>query len=58
MSLIDLFRLPTVSKRALSAVTSIPMKAVLAVQNARTVTVAKSGGNYGTYDVRWKVREP
>ena len=33
-------------------------QAASAVQNARTVTVAKSGGNYGTYDVRWKVCQP
>ena len=51
MNLSVLFRLPMASKRASTAETSIPMKAASAVLNVRTVTVAKSGGNYGTYDV-------
>ena len=40
------------------AETSTPMKVASAVANVPTVTVAKSGGEYGTDDVRWKVREP
>ena len=51
MSLIALSLLQIRSKRVLSAETSIPTKAASAVLNARTVTVAKSGGNYGTDDV-------
>ena len=51
MSLNALFRLPTVSKEALLAVTSIPTKAASAVASVLTVTVAKSGGEYGTDDV-------
>ena len=58
MNLIALSLWQTRSKRASTAETSIPMKAASAVLNVRTVTVAKSGGNYGTYDVRWKVCQP
>ena len=51
MSLIDLSLWRTKSKEASTAETSIPMKAVSGAESARTVTVAKSGGNYGTDDV-------
>ena len=51
MSLTVLFRLPTVSKRASTAVTSIPMKAASGVASARTVTVVRNGDEYGIDDV-------
>ena len=58
MNLIGLYLWQTRLKRALTAETSIPMKAGLAVANVHTLTVAKSGGKHGIDDVRWKVCQP
>ena len=58
MSLTALFHWQIRLKETSTAATSIPMKPVSAVVNAPMLTVAKSGGNYGTDDVRRKVCQP
>ena len=51
MNLTALYLWQTKSKEASTAETSIPMKPDSAALSVPMLTVAKSGGNYGTDDV-------